>query len=173
MTKDTLPSEGESDEEEYRISSYSLTSFRRRWEVLISGNHLRMNEILQTNDGSTFAVAYQDSGVFHVKVIDNEGSELIDLNVSDVLGIDAGSKPIHGIYCPLVTACFIPNDRLFICAYHRYKRRQYHFVYSLANKSVEGEPQHVDILDCSQRNHPIKSFYSEETKECYTFYRQA
>lgn len=118
-----------------------------------------------------FAVAYQDDGIFHVKVIDTEGYEVVDLNVSEVLGLDSGSKPIHGIYNPMITACFLPDNRLFVCAYHRYKKAQYHFIYSLTNKQVEGEAKIIEFKQTSQRNYPVKSFYSEVTKECYTFYR--
>lgn len=30
----------------------------------------------------------------------------------------------------------------------------------------------IEIEDCTQRNFPIKTFYSEVTGDCYTFYRQ-
>lgn len=45
--------------------------------------------------------------------------------------IDRGSKPIHGIYNPLITCCFLPNNRLFVAAYHRRDMKQCHFIYDI------------------------------------------
>lgn len=40
------------------------------------------------------------------------------------------------------------------------------------NDQIDGYISTVDFPQISQRNFPIKSFYSEETQEIYTFYRQ-
>ena len=106
------------------------------------------------------ALAYQDNGEFNIKVVTRTSKSLMrgenlvefepgqvicDVCIQKLFQLDFGSKPIHGIYNPLITACFLPNNRLFVCAYHRYKKRQYHFVYSLTDNRVEGAPEHVDF----------------------------
>ena len=95
-----------------------------------------------------------------------------DIAINQTFGLDRGSKPIHGIYNPLVTCCFLPADRLFIAAFHRKEQKQCHFVYDILENQLFGRPRTVQFPDRSVRNFPIKSFYSPVTEECYTFYRQ-
>lgn len=102
------------------MTGYSLDNGREIWSIEIKGTYLRMNEIQQSNDAKKFALAYSDNGEFFIKIFNQLGLILLELNVSEILGIDCGSKPILGIFNPLVTCCFLPHDRLFICVYHRY-----------------------------------------------------
>ena len=45
------------------------------------------------------ALAYQDNGVFYVRVVDSKGQMVTELNCTEIIGdIDDESKPIHGIY---------------------------------------------------------------------------
>jgi hypothetical protein len=133
-----------------------------------------MNEIQQKDDASQFAIAYQDNGKFSVCVLDTAGKVVVDLDVSSVLGLDNLSKPIDSIFNPLITVCWLPNDRLFVSTYHRIKKRQYYFIYQVNTGKVEGNPEQIDVEGTdSQRNYPIKSFYSSVHKECYTFYLQS
>jgi len=78
-----------------------------------------MNVIEQNFNGDVFAVAYQDSGKFRLSVVNNEGEELSDFDVSANLKLDNLSKPITGFMEPLITCTFI-NDDIFTSVYHRY-----------------------------------------------------
>ena len=89
-----------------------------------------MNIIEQNLKGDTFAIAWQDDGHFRVSVIDNQGSLLDELDVTDIIGTDELSKPISGQNEPMITCTFIQNDDLFISAYHRREKKIYHFTYS-------------------------------------------
>ena len=124
----------ESLKDVFSITSYNLTNFRRKWTVEIVGDHLCMSDVVQSDDSKTFAIPYQDNGTFFVKLVDSFGVVVTNLNVTKMVGLDNGSKPIEGVYDPLITCCFLPNERIFIAAYHRLKKRQHHFVYSLAKK---------------------------------------
>ena len=51
-------------------------------------------------------------------------------------------------------------------------RLQYHFIYQIEEKKVIGDIHQVKVIDCTQMNFPIRSFYSEMNGEVYTLYRQ-
>lgn len=95
-----------------------------------------------------------------------------------MLRLNYESKPIQGIYNPLITCCFCPGDRIFVAAYHRIKSVQCHFLWDMNTNTVDGGIVTVDFPlgpgkgSVTQRNFPIKSFYSGTTEEVYTFYRQ-
>ena len=106
-----------------------------------------------------------------------------NLEISDLIeDIDEESKPLSGFYEPLISAVFIPSDdpekseepesRAFISLYHRFTKTQYHFTYDFNKKERTSEIVETQIENCTTRNFPVKSFYSEVTKDCYTFYRQ-
>lgn len=80
-----------------------------------------MNLIEQNAAGNKFAVAYQDNGNFFVSVVSNKGEELDNVKITDLLSLDAGSKPITGFGEPMITCCFLDteDDDLFISVYHR------------------------------------------------------
>lgn len=79
-----------------------------------------MNLVDQNLDGNKFAVSYQDNGVFNVLLFDHNGDDIMDLDVSALLGIDNESKPVKGFYEPLITLFFNPDTtNIFIQVYHR------------------------------------------------------
>lgn len=82
-----------------------------------------MNLVEQNNKGDKFAVTYQDNGTFYVSVVTNTGTVLDTVKISELLALDAGSKPITGFGEPMITCCFLDtdNDDLFISVYHRPK----------------------------------------------------
>lgn len=124
-----------------------------------------MNLIEQDYAAKYFAVAYQDNGKFFLSVVSNTGEELDNLNVSKLLALDDQSKPITGFWEPLITCSFIQDDNLFVSCYHRLQKKQYHFLYSFLKQKPLSEPIITEIKDpsCSQRNFPVKSFYSPVT----------
>jgi len=64
-------------------------------------------------------VPYQDNGKFRVVIIDNKGVILDNLDVNKVLALDNLSKPISGFREPLITVCVLPDESIFVSAYHR------------------------------------------------------
>lgn len=119
----------------FQIKGVNLLNFEPCFHNEINGEFLRMNVIEQNLAGEIMAIAYQDDGVFYVRILDNKGKTIENLNVSDIIGTDNRSKPIEGINEPLISCVFIENDDLFISAYHRPEKKQYHFTYSYKLKS--------------------------------------
>ena len=52
-------------------------------------------------------------------MIDHFGTELSNINVTDILGIDTKSKPVTGFYEPMITLAMLPSDEIFVQVYHR------------------------------------------------------
>mgnify|MGYP000901315771 CR=1 FL=1 len=123
-----------------------------------------MNLVEQNNAGNKFAVTYQDNGKFFVSILDNRGRELDNVKISELLALDNASKPITGFGEPMITCCFLDtdDDDLFISVYHRPKRTQYHLKYSFVQKKALSEPviAPIEHKSCTDRNFPIKTFYS-------------
>lgn len=147
------------------------------------GYYLKMNMIEQNDKGNVFAIAYQDYGVFNVQVRDNEGNDLALVEVSEILGwnnqgIDRKEAkknlnlPLTEFYEPFITCVFLPGDDLFIQVYHRFHKKQYSFTYSYKEQRMLSDVEIHSVSNATIRNFPIKTFYSHENREIYTFYRQ-
>ena len=65
------------------VKAYSLTDYHEVFSVVFEGEVINMNLVEQNDEGSIFNIAYQDNGRFFVRVIDNTGKIIDDLNVSD------------------------------------------------------------------------------------------
>ena len=81
-----------------------------------------MNLVEQNNSGKIFCVAYQDSGRYFVSVVSNTGEDFINLDVTEILDIDVGSKPVEGFYEPLITSNFLSDEVIRVTVYHRMDR---------------------------------------------------
>lgn len=160
------------DDMNYEVRGYDLKTFEQCWSNIFEGEFLRMNIIEQNLAGEVIALAYQDDGLFKVRVIDNFGETLHEVDVSEIINTDRGSKPIEGQNEPMIVCSFIADDNLFISAYHRKERNQYSFTYSYKEEKALSEVSVSNIELSSVRNFPVKSFYSLVSKNCHTFYRQ-
>lgn len=130
-----------------------------------------MSLIEQTIDGKKFCVAFQDEGKFFLSFIDDTGHETELLDVTAILNIDQESLPISDFYEPMITVVFIPDSCVFVSVYHRGNKIQYHFKYSYAKQELVSNIYTEKIENSTFRNFPIKSFFSFDTNNCYTFYR--
>jgi hypothetical protein len=103
----------------FELRGYDLNTFKEAWMSEFRGEFIKMNIIEQNLKGDTLAIAGQDNGHFHLRVLDQEGNTLDDLDVTEVLEIDNESKPINGQHEPLISCSFIQGDDLFVSVYHR------------------------------------------------------
>ena len=65
-------------------------------------------------------VPYSDDGKIRALVFRNTGEIIVELNLNEEFKIDKKSVPIMGLFNPMITACFISNDDLFIAVFHRF-----------------------------------------------------
>ena len=65
-----------------------------------------------------------------MSVVSNTGEELTNLDVTEILEIDDGSKPVEGFYEPLITSNFLSDEIIRVSTYHRMDKIQYHFNYN-------------------------------------------
>lgn len=107
-----------------------------------------------------------------MRVFDNTGKDIAELDVTEYLEIDDKSKPITGFYEPLITLSFkSKSTQILVSVYHRIARDLHSFVFDFET----GEKSHRDTTNlghCSSLNFPIKTFFSEYTENYTTFFRQ-
>ena len=95
------------------------------------------------------------------------------LNLNEICGIDEESKPILGFQNPMVTACFNHEENIFIGVHHRILSIQYNFIYSFKDGGqVLSQIRKSQLVNSTMLNFPNKSFFNEQDKMIYTFYRQ-
>jgi len=155
-----------------QIQLFSLETFTRKFVLDIRGKHVAMNEVEQNDQGDLLCVPFQDAGSLGIKVLSSTGQELANLDLNTMLKLDRGSKPIMGFFQPMVTACFLPNNDLFINVFHRPTMIHHNLICSLSTKSITAGPKSTKLMESSTLNFPIKSFYNPVAGEVYTFYRQ-
>lgn len=142
------------------------------FSIAIKGEYLKMNLIEQTNCGQLMAVAYQDMGRFKVKVFNQQGQDLANIDVNSILNIDESAIGVDGLFEPCVTCCFKGTSELFVQCYHRLQKTSYHFTFSIEQQELKQPVAKQDLSNVTDKNFAVKSFYSEHFNEFYTFFRQ-
>ena len=104
-------------------------------------------------------------------VFDCQGNTLSSLDLNELIGLDKQSKPIMGFFQPMVTACFVKDDDIYISVFHRKLIKQYNFIYSYKEQQIVKAISITDVNASTMLNFSIKSFYNSELQEVYTFYR--
>ena len=124
-----------------------------------------------------FAISYIDDGEFRLRVFDEKQRasvveiEANEFNINKELGLDNYTIPFEGFDDPLITCCFVNNDRIFINLFCNYYLMHYHFMYDIKKKEIIGPKVEVK-MDTNFKNFPYKCFYNDENNEIYSFYRQ-
>ena len=102
-------------------------------------------------------------------VFDND-QVLCDLHINELLGIDNSTVSINGVHDPIINACFINDENIFVNLFHKSTETNWHFKYSYKDQSIIGQAV-ATHLNCSQLNFPINNFYDFEHDQVYCFYR--
>jgi len=171
---DKFDKESKETVSKFKVVAVNLDTYKEYFTWEQSGKYIKMNQIEQNANGSVIGLAYQDMGKYYVTILDmeKEGEEIQTLNVSDLLKLGDDSKGIHGFWEPMITISFMPNNKIFIGVYHRMEMQQYHFIYEINQSTEDLQFYMKEIENCTTLNFPVKSFYSEVTKDIYVFYRQ-
>lgn len=156
------------------VTAFSLRDERHSqiFEIKFSGEYLKMNIVEQTDSGKTLAIIYQDYGSFFLKIFDNKGEIIDHLYLNEQLCIDPESLPVDGFHEPIATCCFKNDEVIFIQVYHRFWQKSYHCSYNFIKREFISDVKIIQIENVTKTNFPIRSFYSKQNGEFYTFFRQ-
>lgn len=110
-------------------------------------NYIKLKEIEQNSDGTIFAVAYLDDGLFKVRTFgevtrSTEEIEREELNINEALGINDFTMPINNFPDPFITCCFVTDDIIFVNLFHNKDLCHHHFFYDRVNRKIR---DHVKV----------------------------
>lgn len=101
----------------YYIRLYNLESESMN-EYQLTGRHIKCHQVSQNIFGRVFLIPYLDDGTFKLMVFDND-QVLCDLHINDLLGIDNSTVSINGVHDPIINACFINDENIFVNLFHK------------------------------------------------------
>ena len=78
---------------------------------------------------------------------------------------------IEGFPDPFANCCFVSDELLYVCLFNTETTTHYHFLWSMTKRRVQGRVASQEV-NGQKKNFPYKSYYNDEKKEIYTFYRQ-
>lgn len=92
-------------------------------------SYIKMNDIVQNNDGNFFAAAFIDDGHFYLRTfgessksgLPHRTKEEIDestLDINSLLEINNFTMPINNFPDPFITCVFVTDDLLFVNLFH-------------------------------------------------------
>ena len=138
----------------------------------IEGNYIKASTIIQNKNGNKFCIPYLKDGTFNLLIF-NKNDVLDDFNINENLKLDNSTRPNDNFPFPMMDACFIQNEYLFVNIFMNKSRKMITFIYSSGNKDffksyvIEILPDNPGV----QRNFPLGTFYDDKRKQVYMFFR--
>jgi len=80
-----------------------------------------------------------DSGQFRVFIF-NKTVVIDDIDINSFIGINNSTTPINGIQEPMINACFISSQLLFVNLFHRQSAVNWHFRYDIEGRKMIDSP---------------------------------
>jgi hypothetical protein len=134
--------------------------------------------VAQNEEGDYFAVCYFDDGKFRIRTFNGyhprslRAIEEEEFDINAAIGINNHTMPNQGNNDPYITTVFLSSEQLFVILFHNKSLKHYHFIYSIKDRKIVGEPFSYHIKDSSKENFPLNCFFNDHTNEIYAFYRQ-
>lgn len=161
------------EDEHYIINQYDSDSLKKTFSKELQGNYIKAKEISQNKEGSIFVCPYLNDGVFHLLVFDQE-KELYDFEINQAIGIDNLTRPNDNFPDPMISVCFVEDDKksdIFVNLYHTPTHTMWYFLYSYETHKLTSDPIQTPLRQTT-RNFPLSCFYDDDRHFVYVFFRQ-
>jgi hypothetical protein len=148
------------------------------FEEMIGGKdtqYIKCKEVEQSPDGKTYAVVYNDDGMFYLRHFgketrSKEDIEKTEVDINRMLQINNFTMCNQSFPDPFITCTFLDSTKIFVNLYHNFDRKHFHFVFDTNVRKPAGLASFV--MDSNLKNFPYKCFHNPDLNEIYSFYRQ-
>lgn len=103
-------------------------------------------------------------------VVFNKTTTLLELDVSELLGLTDNIRPIDALPDPMINCVFEASNNLFIVVYNARTKRLTYFSYNLAHRELVWNPVQIS-LNHEVINFPLRTFYDTSHQLFYIFFR--
>lgn len=148
---------------------YCTETYEMQSSLTLQGDYVKVKEVSQNKVGNLYAIPFIEDEVFKMTVF-NKYDVILELDVSEMISIQHGIKPIDSISDPLINAVFVDESSLFVICYDHLTKQIWYFTYNIIKKQFKMEPQKLAI-QCSTNNFPINSFYDQSRELVHVFFR--
>lgn len=104
------------EDEFYEILQICGMNFNTLWQRELEGDYIKVSKVIQNKMSSVFCAPYLKDGEFKVLIFNKE-TELHDINISQMLGINEYNRPNDNFPYPHMDCCFINDQTIFINLY--------------------------------------------------------
>lgn len=117
-------------EECFTVVMYCTETFELRSSLTISGDYIKAKGVSQNRIGNLFAVPFIEDEVFKITIF-NKMEVLQELDVSEMIGLEQGIRPIDSLLDPLTNIVFVDESSIFVICFDHVARQAWHFTYSI------------------------------------------
>lgn len=106
----------------------------------IGGNKkdfIKCKEIEQHSSGTLYAIAYNNDGIFKIRVFGKPKRDIVDIeadeiNVNELLSLNNFTICNQTSFDPFINVIFIDEDKLYVCLFQNLQYTHWHFYYSIS-----------------------------------------
>lgn len=152
---------------------YLSTTFDLIKTVTLEGDYVKVFKVVQNKHGTLFCVPFLLDGQFHVNCY-SKSKDHFSINLNQLLKIKEYTRPNDNFPYPMMDACFIKDNILFVNIYRATIRQMMVIqIDSVTGKLVETPfTKDFDCVAGSQRNFPLGTYFDETRNQVYMIFRQ-
>lgn len=117
-------------EERFTVVMYCTETFEIRSSLTLSGDYIKAKKVSQNPIGNLFAIPFIEDEVFKITIF-NKLDVLLELDVSEIIGLEQGVRPIDSLLDPLINTVFIDESCIFVIAFDHHTRFLWYFTYNI------------------------------------------
>ena len=132
------------DHNESFVSMYDMLDYNLIFREPFLGEYIKVKEVAQNKDGTSFVVTYIDGGEFRLRLFGktqrDSYSEIQkeEININELLKLDKTTEPNFSFDDPFINCCFISDDRIFVALFMNYHLKHIHFIWDCKFKQLFG-----------------------------------
>jgi len=125
------------DDEHCIIKQFCTDKIQIMFHHDLKGEYIKAKEVIQNSDASLFCCPYFDNGTFRLLVFDKDRVHR-DFNINQAIKMDTKTRPNDNFQEPMMSACFVENDTIFVNIFHSKDLQMHHFIYSVSDNLIVG-----------------------------------
>ena len=104
-------------EERLSVVMYCTETYEMRSSLTLSGDYIKAKRVSQNSVGNLFAIPFIEDEVWKITIF-NKNDIVLELDVSEMIGLEVGIRPIDSLLDPLINLVFIDESTIFVICFN-------------------------------------------------------
>lgn len=117
-------------DEHFQVKQFCTKKFQCKFSHDLEADYIKAAKIIQDKHGEMYCLPFLKDGTFHLLIF-NKKTVITDFEINKELELDNQTRPNDNFPYPMMDACFLTNQNLFVNVFHTCLHKVFTFRYSI------------------------------------------